>query len=179
MGWVILFLPFYPVPLINTLSDFYQAREEYRKTAKAPYGYQPRALELGFNCLGLFAYSRHPNFAAEQAIWVGLYQWACWTSDVVFNWTFAGAIGYILLFQASTWFTELVTAGKYPEYKEYQKEVGKFIPKLDSILRQTKSKEVVEAVDGAGAKKEVVAAKNKKNAGIERDQPKRKGSKRL
>jgi steroid 5-alpha reductase family enzyme len=179
MEWVIPFLSFYFESLITVRSEFYRAREEYRKTAKAPHGYQPRALELGFNCLGLYAYSRHPNFAAEQAIWVGLYQWGCWTSDVMFNWTFLGAISYLMLFQASTWFTELVTAGKYPEYKEYQKEVGKFVPRLASIYGQIKEQNVVEAVDGAGPKKEVTAAKSKKKAGIERDQPKRSGSKRL
>jgi hypothetical protein len=52
----------------------------------------------------------------------------------MFNWTFAGAMSYLILFQASTWFTELITAGKYPEYKEYQLRVGKFIPRLSTGL---------------------------------------------
>lgn len=39
-----------------------------------------------------------------------------------------------MLFQASTWFTELITAGKYPEYPEYKQRVGKFLPKLSSDL---------------------------------------------
>lgn len=39
-------------------------------------------------------------------------------------------MGYLLLFQSSTWFTELITSKKYPEYKVYQERVGKFLPKL-------------------------------------------------
>jgi steroid 5-alpha reductase family enzyme len=79
---------------------------------------------------GLWAWSRHPNFAAEQTIWVVLYQWACYSTDTFMNWTFAGAFSYLLLFQGSTWLTELITAQKYPEYKEYQSLVGKFLPKM-------------------------------------------------
>jgi len=44
-----------------------------------------------------------------------------------------GAASYLILFQASTWFTELVSAGKYPDYKVYQKRVGKFLPKLGAV----------------------------------------------
>lgn len=83
---------------------------------------------------GLWSYSRHPNFAAEQAIWVVLYQWSCFVSDSFYSWTAIGAASYLILFQASTWFTELISAQKYPEYKEYQQRVGKFVPKLTSDL---------------------------------------------
>lgn len=40
----------------------------------------------------------------------------------------------MILFQASTWFTELISTKKYPEYKEYQDRVGKFLPKLPGGL---------------------------------------------
>jgi hypothetical protein len=33
-----------------------------------------------------------------------------------------------MLFQGSTWLTELITSGKYPEYSEYQRSVGMFAP---------------------------------------------------
>lgn len=33
------------------------------------------------------------------------------------------------VFQGSTWLTERITSGKYPEYSAYQKKVGTFIPK--------------------------------------------------
>ena len=38
------------------------------------------------------------------------------------------------MFQGSTWFTELITSKKYPDYKEYQRRVGKFLPKLTGTL---------------------------------------------
>jgi steroid 5-alpha reductase family enzyme len=83
---------------------------------------------------GLWAWSRHPNFAAEQAVWALIYQWGCLASDTVYNWTLVGAVSYLLLFQGSTWFTELITARKYPNYEEYQQRVGKFIPRFNSNL---------------------------------------------
>lgn len=52
----------------------------------------------------------------------------------MYNWTFIGAMSYLILFQASTWFTELITASKYPEYKEYQSRVSKFLPSLYTDL---------------------------------------------
>ena len=83
---------------------------------------------------GLWSWCRHPNFAAEQAIWILIYQWGCWTTETMYNWTLVGAISYIFLFQGSTWLTELITASKYPEYKEYQQRVAKFIPRLSTSL---------------------------------------------
>ncbi|RMZ80230.1 hypothetical protein DV738_g2779, partial [Chaetothyriales sp. CBS 135597] len=76
--------------------NYYNAREEYRKTGKVPAGYAQASLERGFNTTGLFAYSRKPNYAFEQS--------------------------------SSTWITELLSERKYPEYKQYRAQVGKFIP---------------------------------------------------
>lgn len=119
----------------NLLSaDYQNAKKDYQKTAKVPHKFEQEDLDRGFIVTGLWSWSRHPNFAAEQAIWVVLYQWGCWSSEVMYNWTFAGAMSYLILFQASTWFTELITAGKYPEYNEYQQRVGKFLPRLSSDL---------------------------------------------
>jgi hypothetical protein len=114
--------------------DFQNAKKSYQKNAKVPHKFEQEDLDRGFVVTGLWSWSRHPNFAAEQAIWVVLYQWGCWSTHVLYNWTFIGAISYLFLFQASTWFTELITAKKYPEYKEYQQRVGKFLPKLSTDL---------------------------------------------
>jgi steroid 5-alpha reductase family enzyme len=38
---------------------------------------QPEDLSRGFITGGLWRYSRHPNFACEQAIWVLFYAWGC------------------------------------------------------------------------------------------------------
>jgi steroid 5-alpha reductase family enzyme len=104
------------------------AKRQYQKDAKLPKGFKQEDLDRGFITSGMWAYSRHPNFFAEQMIWFVLYQWSCYSTNVLFNWTFAGCASLILLFQGSTWLTELITAGKYPEYTQYQKKVGMFIP---------------------------------------------------
>lgn len=44
-------------------------------------------------------------------------------------------MAYLLLFQASTWLTEWISSDKYPEYKEYQARVGKFLPRLGTRPR--------------------------------------------
>jgi len=76
----------------------------------------------------LWAYSRHPNFAAEQLIWFFLYQWSCFASKTLYNFSGIGTLSLCFLFQASTWLTEDISAAKYPEYKEYQRQVSKFLP---------------------------------------------------
>lgn len=122
--------------LVSAIADqqqwWYQsAKKSYQTTAKVPAGYQQADLDRGFVVRGLWSWSRHPNFAAEQTFWVALYQWSCFISGSWYNWSGVGALGYLALFQGSTWFTELVSRGKYPEYKEYQAKVGKFLPKLN------------------------------------------------
>ena len=116
--------------LTATPLAYHSAKKEYQETAKAPKGYSQETLDRGFNTTGLWAYSRHPNFAAEQSVWVLLYTWSCWVTKTYYNWSIIGPVLYLILFQASTWFTELISAKKYPEYKEYQKRVGMFLPRL-------------------------------------------------
>jgi steroid 5-alpha reductase family enzyme len=93
-----------------------------------PQGYKQADLERGFITTGLFAYSRHPNFFAEQSIWFMLYQWSCFATNNLYSYTGLGSLLLVMLFQGSTWLTEGITLGKYPEYREYQKQVGMFIP---------------------------------------------------
>ncbi|OCL13423.1 DUF1295-domain-containing protein [Glonium stellatum] len=133
--------------------NFQQAKKEYNRTAKPPQKYSREELDRGFITSGLWAWSRHPNFAAEQAIWVCLYQWCCFETYAYMNWTFVGAMGYLLLFQSSTWFTELISAGKYPEYKDYQRRVGKFLPNLWSAGADVGSNEKLKTTAiGSGEK---------------------------
>ena len=87
-------------------------------------------MDRGFNTSGLWRFSRHPNFAAEQTIWVILYIWGCYRSGTYLNWTVCGMVSYLLVFQGSTPITEFISEGKYPEYKFYQQRVGRFLPNL-------------------------------------------------
>jgi steroid 5-alpha reductase family enzyme len=118
---------------IEFLSDGQQwtyqtAKYQYKKDGNITQGHNKTDLDRGFATSGLWAYSRHPNFAAEQAIWFVMYQWSCVASNVLYSWTGIGVASLILLFQSSTLLTETITAGKYPEYATYQKTVGKFLP---------------------------------------------------
>ncbi|KAI9885031.1 MAG: DNA topoisomerase [Watsoniomyces obsoletus] len=142
--------------------NYQQAKIEYQKTAKVPSKFIAEDLDRGFVVSGLWAWSRHPNFAAEQAIWTLLYQYSCYISQTYYNWTGLGCFALILLFQASTWLTELISARKYPEYKEYQMRVGKFIPKLSTDL--------------PGYVRDPVPLKSKESRGEEEVKPKSKES---
>lgn len=140
--------------------NYHNAKGAYSKTAKVPseYNYTREQLDRGFNTSGLWAISRHPNFFAEQSFWVCLYQWSCMESWTYINWAFAGAFGYLILFQASTWLTELISAGKYPEYKVYQERVGKFLPKantktMSAPQNEKEKKKVKDAKAGKGSLK--------------------------
>ncbi|KAI9492299.1 hypothetical protein BDB00DRAFT_829203 [Zychaea mexicana] len=100
----------------------------------------------GFICSsGLWQYSRHPNFFAEISMWWSVYLFSVaahaqatlkdnhgvvdWMDPKLYlNWTVVGAFILTMLFQGSTWLTEYISAEKYPEYKNYQKSVNRFIP---------------------------------------------------
>lgn len=115
--------------------NYQHAKQSYQKNAKVPPKFNREDLDRGFIVSGLWAWARHPNFAAEQAFWLTLYQWGCYTTNSLYNWTGVGALAYLALFQASTLFSEWITSGKYPEYKEYQARVGKFVPRLGTEFK--------------------------------------------
>jgi steroid 5-alpha reductase family enzyme len=82
----------------------------------------------GFLDKGLWALSRHPNYFAEQAIWLCFYFFSVSASGEWFNWSIAGSLLLIVLFQGSSNFSEEISAGKYPDYKAYQQRVPRVIP---------------------------------------------------
>ncbi|KAL7950401.1 hypothetical protein V8C42DRAFT_306367 [Trichoderma barbatum] len=131
-------LVFFGVEILLVLSEWisdgqqwaYQtAKYKYKDTGKLTAGYTSAELDRGFVASGLWGYSRHPNFFAEQTIWFMLYQWSCFATNTPYSWAGIGAVILVLLFQGSTNLTEGITSGKYPEYKAYQKHVGMFIPR--------------------------------------------------
>ncbi|KAL2003594.1 hypothetical protein VTN02DRAFT_3140 [Thermoascus thermophilus] len=113
---------------------FQCAKRLYLQAARIPPEYKnrftPEDLDRGFVVTGLWSWCRHPNFAAEQAIWLTLYLWACYCTQTYAHWSGVGALGYIILFHFSTRLTESISASKYPEYSEYQARVGRFIPRF-------------------------------------------------
>ncbi|KAJ3007728.1 hypothetical protein HKX48_008964 [Thoreauomyces humboldtii] len=90
---------------------------------------------LGFCTSGLWRYSRHPNFVAEQSFWIGVWAWAYLAAgaseDVLWAGTGPGLL--VLLFQGSTAFTEWISAKKYPEYEIYQRTTSRLIPWIPGL----------------------------------------------
>jgi len=84
----------------------------------------------GFVQTGLWSKMRHPNYFAEQSIWVVFYLLSVAATGEWLNWTIAGAVLLIILFKGSSDFSEEISAKKYPAYKDYQKRVARFIPKF-------------------------------------------------
>ncbi|DAZ95831.1 TPA: hypothetical protein N0F65_008550 [Lagenidium giganteum] len=122
--------------VLETVADqqqwvFYQNKYA-RLRAKQPLEGDAKA---GFNRSGLFRYSRHPNFFAEQLIWCSFYLFSVAATGVLINGFGLGAALLVLLFQGSTEFTEYITARKYPEYKAYQKAVSRLVPWFPSSVK--------------------------------------------
>ncbi|KAK2747051.1 hypothetical protein FQN55_005320 [Onygenales sp. PD_40] len=155
---------------IETLADqqqwkFQKAKKAYQQIARVPPEYKDTYtsddLDRGFVVSGLWAWCRHPNFAAEQAVWLTLYQWSCIKSQQYYHWAGIGALCYVLLFQGSTMLTESITAGKYPDYKQYQLRVGKFIPRLGVEPRGGSSDNDASSSTDGSAKKQEQPSKSK------------------
>lgn len=94
---------------------------------------------LGFNTEGLFEYSRHPNYFFEISLWWAFYLFSVASDPKMswFNYSIIGANSLTLLFQGSTWLTELISSRKYPEYEKYKKNVSKIIPWVSRDWKRT------------------------------------------
>ena len=117
--------------VIETIADqqqwnFQQEKHRRIKAAEKPNEEQSR----GFISSGLFAKVRHPNYAAEQAIWVTFYLFSVAATGRWVNWSLAGSLLLILLFQSSSDFSEGISSQKYPAYADYKKRVSRFLPKF-------------------------------------------------
>ncbi len=84
--------------------------------------------EPGFLRAGLFRYSRHPNYFFEIAQWWIVFAFAVVTTHHVLRWSALGPVLLTLLFVGSTRFTESLSAAKYPQYEEYQRDVSAIVP---------------------------------------------------
>lgn len=88
----------------------------------------PAPYNRGFNTTGLWRVSRHPNYFAEQSIWVSFYLFSVSAGAGIINWTICGAVLLILLFMGSSWLGEYISKSKYPQYAEYIKSVNRYFP---------------------------------------------------
>ena len=109
----------------ETIADEQQWRFQTAKYAAIARGDTPAA---DFITVGLFRYSRHPNFFCEQAMWWVYYVFSIAAGAGWLNWTASGAVLLTLLFQGSTGLTEKLSARKYAAYGDYQRTTSRLIP---------------------------------------------------
>lgn len=115
--------------IYETIADEQHYKYQSRKHAMIKNGDTLTGdFKKGFLDRGLWAYSRHPNYWAEQSIWVAFYLFSVAASGQWINWSIAGCLLLLVLFQGSSDFSEEISASKYPEYSNYQKKVARFFP---------------------------------------------------
>jgi steroid 5-alpha reductase family enzyme len=105
----------------------YQTVKYAKKAAKEPL---EGDYAKGFVDKGLWSKMRHPNYFAEQSIWLVFYLFSVSADGRWLNWSVMGIILLLLLFQGSADFSEKISAEKYPDYKDYLKRVPRFLPKI-------------------------------------------------
>jgi steroid 5-alpha reductase family enzyme len=105
----------------------YQTEKYRRKAAGEPL---TGDYAKGFLDTGLWARLRHPNYAAEQGIWLAFYLFSVVATGRWLNGSMVGAVLLLILFQGSADFSEKISEEKYPAYADYMKRVGRFLPKL-------------------------------------------------
>lgn len=117
--------------VIETLADQQQWNFQTKKY-ELIHAAKPLAepFSKGFVHSGLWAWMRHPNYMAEQAIWIIFYLFSVVATGDWINWSMVGCLLLMILFFNSSNFSEEISAKKYPAYQDYQKMVGRFLPKL-------------------------------------------------
>lgn len=116
--------------IIEFIADQQQYDFQTEKYRRIKNNEDPGPYAQGFISTGLWSKMRHPNYAAEQAIWIVFYFFSVTATGEWLNWTLAGAVLLVILFKGSSDFSEEVSAKKYPGYTDYQKRVGRFLPKI-------------------------------------------------
>ena len=127
LGWVdwILAAVFVGLVTLETVADQQQWNFQAGKKREGATG----RYAAGFVSDGRWARSRHPNYFAEQSIWVTFFLFSVAATGAP-NWSMAGCLLLILLFQGSANLSETLQAQKYPTYSEYAKRTPRFIPRL-------------------------------------------------
>jgi len=115
---------------IETLADNQQFRfQQEKKNVQKGDPIYAESVKKGFLTEGWWKYARHPNFAAEQAIWICFYFFGVAASGKWINFTLIGPLLLVLLFMGSSQLTENISSSKYPEYEAYRKVVPRFLPR--------------------------------------------------
>ena len=132
LGWVDYFLAvvLFGLILIEYVADQQQYNFQTEKYRRIKSGEPLGPYEQGFISTGLWSKIRHPNYTAEQLIWIVYYLFTVAATGEWLSWTVSGCILLVILFKGSSDLSEEISAAKYPEYANYQKTAGRFFPKL-------------------------------------------------
>lgn len=122
----VLFLALVAIEYTADQQQYEFQTEKYRRLRA---GEEAGPYADGFVQSGLWALVRHPNYAAEQAIWIVFYLFSVSATGEWLNWTVAGCVLLLILFRGSSDFSEEISAGKYPGYKAYMARTGRFLPR--------------------------------------------------
>ncbi len=114
--------------VIEYIADQQQFNYQKEKYRQIKTGNVDAFHKTGFTHTGLWAYVRHPNYAAEQGIWILFYFFSVIATGLWVNWSITGALLLVMLFKSSSDLSEEISAEKYPLYKKYINEVGRFLP---------------------------------------------------
>ncbi len=114
--------------MLETIADQQQYEFQTEKYRRIDRG---EALDgdykRGFRTTGLWSFSRHPNFACEQLIWIMFYLFSVNATGSYLNWSIVGPVLLVVLFFNSAIFSEGISSRKYSEYKKYQDNVPMFL----------------------------------------------------
>ena len=91
----------------------------------------PEPYNKGFNTLGIWNRSRHPNYLGEQGFWIMLYFVTLGANAVsygFFSWSIVGPLLLVFIFLGSSNLQEGISSSKYPEYSDYVNRISKYIP---------------------------------------------------
>lgn len=122
---IFIALLFFIFIIIETIAD--QQQWNFQQQKRKAKGAEAN---VGFVHTGLWAFVRHPNYACEQAIWIVFYFFSVVATGSFINWSMAGCLLLLILFQGSSDFSEGISLTKYPAYKDYIKNVPRFLPRL-------------------------------------------------
>jgi steroid 5-alpha reductase family enzyme len=125
--WVLAVL-YVTAVVIEFIADQQQYDFQQEKYRRIKAGEDLGEYAHGFVRTGLWSKMRHPNYAMEQSIWIIFYGFSVVATGEWINWSIAGCLLLVILFKGSSDFSEALSAKKYPEYKDYQRKVPRFIP---------------------------------------------------
>ena len=130
LNWVdyLLALIYVTCVVLEYVADQQQYDFQQEKHRRIKAGEDLGEYSKGFVSTGLWSIVRHPNYAMEQTIWLVFYLYSVHATGEWINWSIGGSILLLILFKGSSDFSEELSAGKYPEYKEYQENTPRFIP---------------------------------------------------